>query len=81
MHRNHDANDATEGNAAPLIERLFSLTEAVTSESSPLKGRVCTRTLSKLVRDGQMPGVVRIKSRSYLTLGGIREFIANGGAK
>lgn len=62
-------------------DRVFTLQEVTTSEDSPVRGLLGEKSLRDLIRADRMPGTVRVGKRVFITLAGLREFIAAGGAR
>jgi predicted DNA-binding transcriptional regulator AlpA len=59
--------------------RLRTAAEVATDPTSPLAGKLNRATVYRLIRNGNMPGVVRVGRRVYVTAAGLREWIAAGG--
>jgi excisionase family DNA binding protein len=41
--------------------------------------RVCVRTVYRLIDDGQLPQPIKVRSRSFLPRGAVREFLKKQG--
>jgi len=41
--------------------------------------RVCARTVYRLIDDGQLPQPIKVRSRSFLPRGAVREFLKKQG--
>lgn len=63
------------------MERLFTIPEAVSSDDSPLAGRVSAAWLYRRAQHGLFPGVVRMGRKVFISESGLREFIASGGSR
>lgn len=58
---------------------IFSFPEAAKSTASPVRGVISADTLYDLAARGDLPGVVRVGNRIFVTRSGLREFVTRGG--